>query len=180
MNLHQILLRKHTLIILLTFLCSNLQAVKPKKTNNNPPKKELREQKRSLTLKQKTSLALVQKRAARKAKRSTQENSVFKRKGLAPLSILLGLLGIVFIPITIAASVFVIFYPTLIVSCVLGILAIVFARISQKRIKSNPEKYTGKGLAFTGLIFGALVLGFWSLILLLWLDLLGFLLPLFG
>jgi hypothetical protein len=46
-----------------------------------------------------------------------------------------------------------------------GLIGIVFGALSLGRIKKNPDKYTGKGLALAGLISGTVIAGLFVILL---------------
>lgn len=185
MNLNHLAIGKHLILMVLTFICFHAEAVKSVNSLSITHKKELskqefKKQNKDLTLKQKLSLFLIKKLANRKTKQSSKGKAGFKKKGWANASMIMGIISLILIPITIVASFYMIFLPGVFVSGILGVLAIIFAGNSKKRIKLSPEEHGGNGLATTGLVVGIISVAFWLFILFSWLAFLGVLLPLFG
>jgi hypothetical protein len=61
-------------------------------------------------------------------------------------------------------------FELLILFSILGaILAIVLSAISLKRIKNNPEKWMGKGIALAGIFVGSITILFWVFLMVLFL-----------
>lgn len=82
----------------------------------------------------------------------TQSTDNARVDGYAIASIILGLLGLIF-------------WWVFFIGIPLAILGTIFGGVSLSRIRRNPEKYRGRGLAWTGLIGGILTLSFWLLVL---------------
>jgi hypothetical protein len=49
-----------------------------------------------------------------------------------------------------------------------GVIALVLGLIALSQIKKSPEKYTGKGMAITGVVIGALTIAFYVLLVIFW------------
>ena len=49
-----------------------------------------------------------------------------------------------------------------------GIVALVLGLVALSQIKKSPEKYTGKGMAITGVVIGALTIVFYVLLVIFW------------
>ena len=49
-----------------------------------------------------------------------------------------------------------------------GIVALVLGFVALSQIKKSPEKYSGKGMAITGIVVGALTIAFYILLLIFW------------
>ena len=185
MNLDSNTFLKYLLLIALTFFCLHLEAVKPKNTLSNfdkkvLAKKEIQKNKKKLSLQQKASLFLLKKLVARKTKQAAKKSKPRKNKKSSVASQIMGIVSLILIPVTISLSLYSVFLVGIAASAILGILAIVFAGRSKKRIKSSPEEYGGNGSATTGLVLGIITVAFWLFVLFAWLSFLGLLLPLFG
>ena len=49
-----------------------------------------------------------------------------------------------------------------------GIIALVLGLVALSQIKKSPEKYTGKGMAITGIVIGSLTIVFYILLVIGW------------
>jgi len=58
---------------------------------------------------------------------------------------------------------------TVVVGLVLGIIAIVLAVKARRAIAAEPERYSGQGMATTGLVLGIIDVSFYGLLIIFWL-----------
>lgn len=174
MNLNQTKIGKHILLVILTLVSVQLVAVKPSKSKDAIPAKEIR---KKLNLKQKVGLFLLKKMARKNDKQAVKKKDPKKNKKLAKSSLWIGIISVALFPITLIVVTYTyafgILIPVLILMGILSIIAVVLAAKSLKRIKQNPEEYAGKGAATTGLVLGLIVLFFWFIFGLAWLASLG-------
>ena len=49
-----------------------------------------------------------------------------------------------------------------------GIIALVLGLVALSQIKKSPEKFTGKGMAITGIVVGSLTVAFYVLLVIFW------------
>ena len=176
------------LLVLLIFLCFQLKAVKPNPTSGNFPKevsvkKEAKRNIKGLSLKQKASLFLLKKIAVKKAKQEAKNQNPKLSKKLAVASFVIGIVAVLLLPASFIVGALISYqfiFPGLILMGILSILTVVFASKSLKRIKRNPEKYGGKGMAITGLVLGLALLLFWLSVGIAWLGYLGLFRTLFA
>lgn len=171
MNLNHISASKNMLLLVLTFLSLQLGAVKPSTSSTEPVQQNIREhspQKHNskLSLKQKISFFLIKKLSAKKAKRE-KKNKTKKKNKLAKFSFLFGILSLLFFPLAFAPSIVAVALVGIALVITFAILAIVCSAKAVKEIKLDPDKFSGRGMATTGLILGIIALSSLFVILLL-------------
>lgn len=181
MNLNHFSIAKYTLFLFLTFLCIQLSAVKPSGTFPPAQKQELEKQnknkkRKGLSFKQKASLFLLKKLTAKKAKQASKNPESGKDSRIAFASFVVGILGILMFPLALVLSILGVplVVPVLILMTVLGIMAVVLAATSKKKMKLYPDQYAGKTMSTIGLVIGIIILSFWLAIFIAWLDAIGF------
>ena len=187
MNLNHNSKINYILLFVLTLLSVQLSAIRPVDALTPTQKKERTQQdetkqRKDLSFKQKASLFILKKLAAKKSKQASKNLDPRKDNRIAIASFVAGILGILIFPITIVLSIVAtpLVVPGLIAMTVLGIMAVVLAGISKKKMKLYPDQYEGKTMSTIGLVMGLVILSFWVAFFIAWLDAIGFVITLYA